>query len=191
MDGTVPHWFDFVSPDSYVAQDRTALLRRAGRDVVDLPLLTRPEAGRYGAPARLRAGHAYRRVTAAAREAGLPLRWPARVPDPRLAHAAAEVVRDEEPEAHADLVAAVFQAHFAHGHDIGDLGVLQACATRVGLHPVVLAPLAAGARVVDEHLRAARALARTYEVTVAPTWLIDGHLVSGLQPRGSFASLAR
>jgi DSBA-like thioredoxin domain len=45
----VLHWFDFICPFCYIAQDRNRILRDAGVAVVDLPMQIHPEIGAGGA----------------------------------------------------------------------------------------------------------------------------------------------
>jgi 2-hydroxychromene-2-carboxylate isomerase len=87
--GVVLHWFDFICPFCYVAQDRNRILRDAGVAVIDLPMQIHPEIGPGGVPAPPRTGPVYEQLAEAAREAGLDLDWPARIPCSRPALAAA------------------------------------------------------------------------------------------------------
>jgi predicted DsbA family dithiol-disulfide isomerase len=40
---SVLHWYDFLCPFCYVGQSRTAILRRYGLDVIELPFQAHPD----------------------------------------------------------------------------------------------------------------------------------------------------
>jgi len=50
------HWYDFMCPFSYVAQDRTAILARRGMEVAELPFRAHPEIPPGGIRAQPRVG---------------------------------------------------------------------------------------------------------------------------------------
>ena len=186
---SVLHWFDFICPFCYVAQDRNRILRDAAVTVIDQPLQIHPEIGPGGAPAPPRTGRMYEQLAQAAREAGLALRWAPRIPSSRYALAAAESVRLDQPEASQAFDAAVFQAYFARGEDIEDPAVIVACAQDAGVDPVVLGDrMASGA--AERELREAEAQASGHHVTGTPSWLVENQLVVGLRPRAFFVALA-
>jgi predicted DsbA family dithiol-disulfide isomerase len=186
----VLHWFDFVCPFCYVAQDRNRILRDSGVPVVELPVQIHPEIGPGGRPAPPRTGPMYDRLLHEAADAGLELHWSDRIPYSRLALAAAEAVRINEPHGHVAFVAAVFHAYFAEGRDIENPSVLASCAEAVGIDPFIFG-YQVGSGMADKELRYAEALAREHDVTAAPTWLVGGRLVVGLRSRGFFAGVAR
>jgi hypothetical protein len=72
---TVEHWFDFICPYCYVAQDRNRIFREHGIHVVEHALQIHPEIGPGGTPAGSRSGPAYEFLAREAEAAGLPLRW--------------------------------------------------------------------------------------------------------------------
>jgi predicted DsbA family dithiol-disulfide isomerase len=82
---TVMHWYDFLCPFCYVGQHRTAILVRHGLDVIELPFQAHPDIPPGGIPAGPRSGPMYVMLEREAREAGLPLNWPPRLPDTRRA----------------------------------------------------------------------------------------------------------
>jgi predicted DsbA family dithiol-disulfide isomerase len=57
----------------------------------------------------------------------LPLRWPPRLPNSRIALAATEWVRRQQPDAFAAVQARLFRAHFADGLNIGDIETVLNC----------------------------------------------------------------
>jgi predicted DsbA family dithiol-disulfide isomerase len=120
----VLHWFDFICPFCYIAQDRNRILRDAGVPVIDLPMHIHPEIGPGGAAAPPRGGPMYEQLGAAAREAGLDLTWSHRIPYSRSALVAAETVRITQPQSHQAFTAAVFHAYFALAKDIEDPAVI-------------------------------------------------------------------
>src|SRR4051812_47712636 len=81
--GTVLHWYDFLCPFCYVAQSRNEMLRHRGFLVVELPFEVHPEIPRGGAEAGPRNGLVYKNLEREARQAGLVLHWPARLPNTR------------------------------------------------------------------------------------------------------------
>ncbi len=130
------HWYDFRCPYCYVAQARLAALRMAG---------LYPEVMPYPAPVdvrlpppfdRRRTGSTRRLIERAARDAGLPLYWPTRVPDTRRALAVTEWVRQYQPDLVVSLHLRLFGAHFALGEDLGDHRVVDTIADQVGVDVV-------------------------------------------------------
>jgi predicted DsbA family dithiol-disulfide isomerase len=185
----VLHWFDFICPFCYIAQDRNRILRDAAVTVVELPMQIHPDIGPGGAPAPPRTGSIYAHLAEQAREVGLELNWSLRIPYSRLALAAAETVRINQSESHQAFIAATFHAYFALGKDIGDRAVIAECADDSGIDPFIFKyEMTSG--IADNELRYADALAREHHVTATPSWLVnDGQLIVGLQPRAFFMAL--
>jgi predicted DsbA family dithiol-disulfide isomerase len=176
----IVHWFDFICPFCYIAQDRNRILREAGHELVELPLQIHPEIGPGGAPAPVRVGPTYAHLATEAKAAGLELNWSPRIPYSRDALALAEAVRlTHSPAEHEAFLAAVFTAYFARGENIEDPDVLAGCGRSAGLS--LLPPPADLTYAVSE--------ARRNHVTSTPSWLVAGHLISGLHPPAYFASL--
>src|SRR5712664_1342779 len=121
---TVLSWYDFLCPFCYVGQDRTAILVRHGLHVIELPFQIHPEIPPGGIPAPPRSGPRYDMLEREAREAGLPLRWPPRLPDSRRALAAAEWTRRHQPRVFSQLHKNLFAAHFVLGEDLEDPEVI-------------------------------------------------------------------
>lgn len=182
--GSVLHWYDFICPFCYIAQDRNRILRDAGITVVELPMQIHPEIGPEGASAGPRVGPMYDNLASQAEEAGLELNWSPRIPYSRFALAAAEAVRTGRPESHQAFSEAIFHAYFALGHDIGDQTVIARCAEDVGIDPAIFGPDRA-----DADLRYAEGQAHEHHVTATPSWLVVGQLVRGLQSRAYFQTL--
>jgi predicted DsbA family dithiol-disulfide isomerase len=186
----VLHWFDFICPFCYIAQDRNRILRDATVSVIDLPMQIHPEIGPGGAPAPPRTGPTYDYIMDEARTAGLELNWSARIPYSRVALAAAEAVRINEPECHPAFNAAVFDAYFARGRDIEDRAVIAECAERAGVEPLTF-EYSMTSGIADNELRFAEEQARDHHVVSTPSWVVDDQLIAGLRPRAFFIALAR
>jgi predicted DsbA family dithiol-disulfide isomerase len=185
----VLHWFDFICPFCYIAQDRNRILRDAAVSVIDLPKQIHPEIGPGGAAAPPRIGPMYEQLAQEAREAGLELNWSSRIPNSQFALAAAETVRINEPESHQAFNAAIFNAYFALGKDIGEWSVITKCAADLGIDPFIFKyQMTSG--IADNELRYAEAQAHEHHVTATPSWLLDDQLIVGLRPRAFFIALS-
>jgi predicted DsbA family dithiol-disulfide isomerase len=185
----VLHWYDFLCPFCYVGQSRTAILARHGINVMELPFQAHPDIPPGGVAAGPRVGPMYSSLEREAREAGLRLNWPARLPDTRRALAAAEWVRRHEPGKFAQFHRYLFSAHFVLGEDLGSEAVIYRHATDLRLDCVALrAALADGSAIaaVDE----SEVLGGRYGVRGTPAWWIPGQLISGLLPAQDFERLA-
>jgi predicted DsbA family dithiol-disulfide isomerase len=185
----VLHWYDFICPFCYVAQDRTAILARRGIELAELPFRAHPEIPPGGIRAQSRVGPMYALLEREAEEAGLPLHWPPRLPNTLRALEVAEWVRRHQPPAFPRLHKELFAAHFALGEDLEDLAVIDRYAGEAGVDLTALhAGLADGsaAAAVGED----EAVGRKYGVRGTPAWLIDGRLIEGLRPAVEFERLA-
>src|SRR5262245_66284254 len=183
------HWYDLICPFCYVGQDRSAVLERHGLEIVDLGFEIHPEtpaAGRYIGP---RHGPMFDYLEREARLAGLPLRWPDRMANSRRALAAVEWVRREQPERARLLRAALFRGYLAAQEDISDEAIILGHAAAVGVPADALAAGLRDGSAGDLLARSERS-GRRLGVRSTPTWLVAGHLVSGLRAREDFAQLA-
>jgi predicted DsbA family dithiol-disulfide isomerase len=186
---TVEHWFDFICPYCYLAQDRNRILHEHGIRVAEHALQIHPEIGPGGTPAGPRSGPAYEFLAREAEAAGLPLRWTDRIPYSRPALASFEWLRKTRPEAGERFAAAVFAAYFADGLDIESDDLLLTIAEKAGGDANGLrAALASSA--ADDMLTRSEVLAYEYGVDGTPTWVGGGHRVSGLRPRQWFEDWA-
>jgi predicted DsbA family dithiol-disulfide isomerase len=187
--GTVLHWFDFVCPFCYVGQQRNEIFVQHGLQVVELPFQVHPEIPPGGIEAGPRNGPMYAMLEREAREAGLPLHWPAHLPNTRRALAAAEWVRRNRPEASPGFHRGLFEAHFVLGEDLEDPAVIDRHATASGIDLATLhAALADDS--AEKDVADAEMLARRYGVSGTPAWLVDGRLISGLRSPAEFELLA-
>jgi predicted DsbA family dithiol-disulfide isomerase len=183
----IVHWFDFICPFCYIAQDRNRILRSSGHALVELPLQIHPEIGPGGAAAPSREGRLYSFLAEQAREAGLNLTWSSKIPYSANALAAAELVRTTVPSAHLPFTTAVFDAYFARAEDIEDLAVIAECGAAAGLEPSFRFPSAPEA--VAAQLAYGLAEAERLGVNSTPSWLVSGQVVAGLYPRAVFAGV--
>jgi predicted DsbA family dithiol-disulfide isomerase len=183
------HWYDFLCPFCYVGQSRTAILIRRGIKVTQLPFQAHPHIPVTGVAAAPRIGPMYRRLEHEAKEAGLILNWPARLPDTRRALAAAEWVRRNQPEKFAQFLRDLFAAHFVLGEDVGNQVVIDQQASHLGIIVEGLhAALADGTAMLA--VKEAETMGRRYGVCGTPAWFIAHRLISGLLPAEDFEGLA-
>ena len=185
----VEHWFDFICPYCYVAQDRNRILRKHGIDVIEHPLQIHPEIGRGGTPAGPRSGPAYDFLAQEAVSAGLALRWSDRIPYSRPALAAYEWLRKNHPESSEQFAESVFATYFADSRDIESADLLATLAEKAGGDPNRLRAALASA-AANEALTGSEILASEYGVSGTPTWFVGGQRISGLRPRRWFEDLA-
>lgn len=184
------HWYDFLCPFCYVGQQRNTILERHGFDVIDLPFQAHPDVPVEGRTVGPRSVPMVALIEEEARAAGLALDWPQRLPNTRMALAAAEWTRRHEPSAFRALEKALFAAHFALGEDLGDWRIVEGHAASAGVDVSRLhAALDDGSAraLVDQ----SEALARRMGVRGTPAWLVSGHLINGLRPREQFERLAQ
>lgn len=185
---SVLDWYDFLCPFCYVGQSRTAILRQYGLDVIELPFQAHPDIPANGVPVGPRTGEMYSHLEREAKEAGLLLNWPSRLPNTRYALAAAEWVRRHQPDKFARFQNALFAAHFVSGEDLGNTAIVERHAAELGIdldgfHAAWLDGTALAA--VDE----SEALGRQHGVHGTPAWLIGRRLISGLLPAREFERL--
>jgi len=187
--GTVLHWYDFICPFCYIAQNRNAILTGIGLDVVELPFSAHPEIPPGGIAVGPRSGPMYAMLEREARSVGLPLRWPHRLPNSRKALAAAEWVRRNQLHAFPDLRRGLFEAHFVLGEDLEDPAVIDrhAASSKVGLAEL---HAALADERPDRAVTEAEAAGRRLGVTGTPSWLLGGRLIVGLRPAAEFIGLA-
>ena len=188
-DNRILHWYDFLCPFCYVGLHRTEILVQAGFEVIELPFQAHPEIPFGGIEAGPRDGPMYRMLEREARQAGLPLNWPPRLPNSRIALAAAEWLRRYQPEMFKQFNEDIFAAHFVQGENIGDPAVIDRHALRLGvdldgLHRAFADGSALAAVSDSENL------GRQYGVQGTPAWLLRQRLIAGLLPVEEFNALA-
>jgi predicted DsbA family dithiol-disulfide isomerase len=188
-DASVLHFFDFVCPFCYVAQERNDILRRYGLDVVHLPFQIHPEIPAAGIEAGERVGPMYEALEQEAARAGLPLSWPARLPNTRTALAAAVWVRMHQPDVSDNFNKALFAAHFALREDLGDVAVIERHANEVGVDVDAFREALKDGTALDA-LAQVESVGAWLGVQATPSWFIAGELVSGLLPESEYERLA-
>jgi predicted DsbA family dithiol-disulfide isomerase len=186
---TALHWYDFICPFCYVGQQRNVLLARRGLALQELPFQAHPDIPPGGIPAGPRDAPLYAVLEREAREVGLPLRWPPRLPNSRRALAAAEWVRRNQPGAFAPLHGALFEAHFALGEDLGSPAVIDRHASSAGVDLGALHAALSDGRAVSLVADAERS-GREAGVQGTPAWLLGRRLIMGLRPAAEFERLA-
>ena len=186
---TVLHWYDFICPFCYVGQQRNALLIRHGLQVDELAFQAHPDIPLGGIPAGPRNGPMYAALEREAKEAGLRLHWPARLPNTRQALTAAEWVRRNQPSGFSQLHRELFEAHFVLGENLEDIAVIDRHARNSDIDLVALhAALEDGsaANFVSE----TETIGRRYGVQGTPAWLLGQRLITELRPTAEFERLA-
>ena len=187
---TVFHWYDFVCPFCYVGQQRNAILTRNGLTVVELPFQAHPDIPLGGIPAGQRSGMMYAGLEREAEEAGLPLKWPPRLPNTRRALAAAEWTRQYQSDSFAQFHKELFEAHFVLGENVEDSAVIDRHASASGINlPALHAALFDG--TASDAVDGSEMIARKYGVDGTPAWLFAQGLIMGLRPVADFERLAR
>jgi len=182
-------WYDFLCPFCYAGQERSALLVKRGFRVVNLALQIHPGIPREGIPVGARDGPIYALLEREIRAAGLPLRWPARLPDTRRALAVAEWTRRHVPSAFTRLHASLFAAHFAWGEDLGDPAVVDRHAAAAGVKLGAMRSALAD-RSALAALAQSEDAARRCRVRGAPAWKVGDYIISGLQRQAEFEQAA-
>ncbi|MGE5522543.1 MAG: DsbA family oxidoreductase [Rhodospirillaceae bacterium] len=186
----VLHWYDFLCPFCYVGQGRNEIFERHGFRVIDMPFEAHPDIPAAGRSMSPRSGPMYDDLEAEARAEDLPLIWPARLPNTRMALAAVEWTRRHAPQAFPVFEKALFAAHFALGEDLGDRETIMRHAADSGVDTKAMAVAlddGTGYRLVDR----SEALARGAGVRGTPAWFVPGRLITGLYPKEQFERLAR
>jgi predicted DsbA family dithiol-disulfide isomerase len=182
---TAWHWFDFICPFCYVARSRNEILSRHGLLVVELPLQAHPEIPAKGVAMGPRSGEMYERLEREAHEAGLPLRWPPRLPNSRYALTVAEWVRRYHSHGFEALYRQLFLSHFGLGEDISDVALVDRYAAQVGADTALIRrALLDGS--ADAAVNECELAARRIGVAGTPAWLVEGRLVDGLRPKALF-----
>jgi predicted DsbA family dithiol-disulfide isomerase len=186
----VLHWYDLLCPFCYVGQQRNAIFENHGFEVMDLPFQVHPDIPAEGRTIGPRNGPMYALIEEEARAAGLPLVWPARLPNTRTALAAAEWTRRGAPQSFRAFQEALFAAHFALGEDLGDQDVIDRHAAEAGIDTAAMhAALDDGSAYAL--VERSEALAKDLGVRGTPAWLVSGRLIPGLYPIEKFERLAQ
>jgi predicted DsbA family dithiol-disulfide isomerase len=184
------HWFDFICPFCYVSQDREGLLIAAGVDVAELPFQAHPDIPPEGILVGPRRGPMYEELERQAKNAGLALNWPARLPNSRTALAASAWLRRNNRSIVQQFNARLFSAHFVLGQDLGDADVVMRYAVELGADARALGSALTGGSALRE-ISDAEAIARGYGVRGTPAWLLNGTLIDGVIPMNDFKLVSK
>ena len=185
----VLHWYDFICPFCYIGQQRNVTLRSAGLRVVELAFQAHPDIPHGGIAAGARGGPMYVSLEREAKEAGLPLHWPARLPNSRTALAAAEWVRRFQPMSFAEFHKQLFAAHFVLGQDLDDRLILDRHASNAGVDLTALhTALEDGS--AERFVNETETIGREHGVQGTPAWFLSPRLISGLRSKAVFEQLA-
>lgn len=109
---------------------------------------------------------------------GVKINQPSRAPLTRLAHEAAAWARARH--SFEPFHQRLFRAFFLEDKDIGELAVLKEIAWQAGLNPSDLEQALKENRMADE-VEEDLLIARTYGVTMVPSFVIAGHVLAGVQ----------
>jgi predicted DsbA family dithiol-disulfide isomerase len=183
------HWYDLSCPLCYLGQARTHLLRQRGLTVIELPFQAIAEIPPEGLDAGPRDGAMYRQIERNAAALDLPLKWPPRLPNTRLALGAAEWTRKHQPDAFAAVQERLFRAHFADGFDISDLDTVLGCAGEFVTDIERLRAVLTGG-AVRGLTRDGQQLGEDFGVRGIPSWRIAGQLISGYISDEEFEDIA-
>ena len=186
----VLHWYDFLCPFCYVGQQRNTIFEKHGFEVVDIPFQAHVEIPRGGRAIGARSGPMYEYIEKEAQAAGLPLIWPNRLPNTRMALAAAEWARRHAPQSFPTFEQALFAAHFALGEDLGNRDIIDVHGAKAGIDIAAMhAALDTGSAYVL--VGQSEKLGNSVGVRGTPAWFVSGHLIPGLYPPEQFEQLAQ
>ena len=131
----------------------------------------------------------YDRLEREAYDAGLPLRWPSRLPNSRYALAVAEWVRRHHSEGFTTLYHQLFLSHYSLGEDISDTTLVNSYAEQAGAD-LDLLQSAISDGSADAAVAESEAAAHRVGIAGTPGWLIENHVVFGLHDKGLFRQVA-
>jgi predicted DsbA family dithiol-disulfide isomerase len=185
QDATVLHWYDLTCPFCYLGQARTSFLEDHGLTVVELAFQAHPDLPKEGVHIGERVGAMYQQIESEAVALHLPLHWPPRLPNSRLALSAAEWVRRNEIQSFAHVQKRLFQAHFADGLDIGDLEIVLQCIGKSIHEPARLRESLDNGEAFTL-LGENESFAHKVGVSATPSWLLHGKMIRGFVPEAAF-----
>ena len=177
-------WTDYICPWAYLGRERTALLQSLGVTVTARPYELHPDLPPSGRAVRLggRLDRLHALIASECEAVGLPFQAPSKVPNSRRALETAEVVRSIDEDAFGALDAALFEAHFVDGLDIGDADVIDGLvALSAGRTDEVRTRVDNGEG--REAVAASIRTAHDHGIAATPAWLFPGDFVlPGVQP---------
>ena len=186
---TVLHWYDFICPFCYIGQHRNKILIQQGFHVQELAFQAHPDIPRGGIAAGPRNAPMYSMPEREAKEAGLALHWPPRIPNSRKALAAAEWVR-RHPSAFSQVHRELFEAHFVNGENLEDPAVIDLHTGCSGVDlPALHAALYDGS--AERFVTETEMIGQKRGVRGTPAWLLGRKLIMGLRPVLEFEQMAQ
>ena len=109
---------------------------------------------------------------------GVKFNQPSHAPLTRWAHEAAAWARSKQH--FGPFHQCLFKAFFLENKDIGEMATLKEIAWQAGLNPAELERTLMEKRMADE-VEEDLLIARTYGVTMVPSFVIGGHVLAGVQ----------
>ena len=183
-------FFDYACPFCYVDQHRFDALEADSDldfDVFLVPFELRPELPEEGIDlSEIGTGHSERvdkYLERTAEKEGFPFTQPALLPNTHRALVLGELARDLGDALHRAVHAAVFEAYFGEGRDIGSAGVLIEVASELGIDEDELVR-AWDEGTYDERLHQFRHVALHLGLDATPAALICNELFIGSRPAG-------
>ncbi len=157
--------------------------------VIELPFQAHAEIPPEGIYVGPRQGAMYQQIERNAAALGLPLNWPLRLPNSRIALAAAEWTRRHQPDAFSAVQARLFRAHFADGLNIGDAETVVTCAREfvTDIEGLRAALSGSEARTL---VHEGQQLGEQFDVRGTPSWRIAGQMISGFVAASEFERLS-
>jgi predicted DsbA family dithiol-disulfide isomerase len=187
-------FFDYACVFCYTEWFRLAhLAERYHAELTPVPFELRPDLPAEGVSAAAHglahSEHVDEYLHTLARRGGFPLVIPDLVPNTHRAMVLAEVARDAGAETHKRVHAAIFDAYFGRGLDIGSADVLLPIAEEHGLDPAEVR------RAWDEgtfepRLDEFHDFAHRLGVTMTPSALVCDELLIGTHPYRQLAEAA-
>lgn len=184
------HWYDLTCPFCYVSKSRSEMLQSGGFHVVALPFQAHPDVPPEGLAMGERRGQLYMLLEAEAQQVGLPLRWPARLPNSGYALALAEQVRRHVPDVFGKVKDRLYAAHFALGEDLGAKETVHRCLLEYGIGAEQIQQWTVG-NAHFQQLAVSQRVAEHVGVRGTPAWIVNDQLITGLQPRAYFERVIR
>lgn len=188
IDAIAWHWYDLTCPFCYVSNSRNKILKENGFNIIALPFQAHPEVPAEGMHMGKRTGSMYELLEKEAKEANLPLNWPARLPNSRYALALAEQVRRNKPHLFSDVKDRLYAAHFALNEDLGSKEVVHNILISFGITESEINQWL-GDDTAFDNLRNAEYSAQLVGLQGTPAWVLNSKIIPGLQPRAFFENL--
>jgi len=182
------HWYDLTCPFCYVSNSRNKILKENGFTIIALPFQAHPEVPAEGMHMGKRTGPMYDLLEKEAKEANLPLNWPARLPNSRYALALAEQVRRNKPHLFSDIKDRLYAAHFALNEDLGSKEVVHNILISFGITETEINKWMEDDSAFD-NLRNAAYSAQLVGLQGTPAWVLSNKIIPGLQSRTYFQNL--